>query len=923
MTFKFNYFQKIIVLKHIKILVFLMFSGLIFSQNNDFYYVSALTGSDSNNGSETAPFETINRAISLVNPGDTIFVMNGTYQNDGYGTVDTTTNTNMNNNHVVTINKSGTAGAYITLKNYPGHTPIIQFDGRGGIVISNDMNYIIIEGFEVVGPAASITYAEAYANREYKVLAASDPDDDINYNHTYFSGKGIWGGYGAHHHIIIRNNIVHDTAGSGIRFNDSDHITIENNEVYNTTWWTSSASSAVVFAETIASSEVDNGTDVKMVMRGNLVYNNWNRIPFYVTQLPDNSGNTNPNYGTANYNSILDGQGLYVTRSDDNYNGTFLFENNVCVNNGKNGINFDNSLGASAIIQNNSMYYNGVHEILQDLSAEDGNTTHRGQNVAGITSRKVKGVTIVNNIVVTRESVSDELTSFDFEESTAGWSSWGPASVALSSNESHFGNKSLLISGRAADWQSPKIDLEDLGYDLDVGQKYKIYVWVKLVAGSSSGDVQLTLRKTVDGNTTSSALGVQTVSQDDWTLISGDYTHQLSSDFLYIRGPVQSEGLADFYIDDFSVVFERNYAALSLSRIDNPDTSTSNDGTKVALNNIFQNGTVAYPGNQTATNFVNLNPQFVNVPSVVNGPVDISQLNLQLSDNSPAIDAGDSAYSPTDDFLGNPRPTLPNAISFTSFENSNGGWSQFGSPTLTSTTETSKSGDFCLSVTNRTSNWYSPKLALDNLLDVGETYTFYVWVKLASGGAGNAQITVKNTALNTYTSVTTSTAVNDQGWTLLTGNFTSPSNDPMFAYVKGPNIGDGVVSDFYIDDFTLVPQGSAEVDFSNIDGDDVVDIGAYEFINTTAGVWDYDTRYGQIFLYPNPAKNQITISKYNAGDQIEVMDLLGKYYQLSNQENTRNKTLTLDVSTLSTGIYLVKIRNTHTNSFQTLKFLKH
>jgi hypothetical protein len=767
MTFKFNYFQKTIVLKQIKILVFLMFSGLIFSQNNDFYYVSALTGSDSNNGSETAPFETINRAISLVNPGDTIFVMNGTYQNDGYGTVDTTTNTNMNNNHVVTINKSGTAGAYITLKNYPGHTPIIQFDGRGGIVISNDMNYIIIEGFEVVGPAASITYAEAYANREYKVLAASDPDDDINYNHTYFSGKGIWGGYGAHHHIIIRNNIVHDTAGSGIRFNDSDHITIEYNEVYNTTWWTSSASSAVVFAETIASSEADNGTDVKMVMRGNLVYNNWNRIPFYVTQLPDNSGNTNPNYGTATYNNILDGQGLYVTRSDDNYYGTFLFENNVCVNNGKNGINFDNSLGASAIIQNNTFYYNGVHEIIQDISVANGNPGHRGQKVGGVKANKVQNVTVANNIVVTRDNL---------------------------------------------------------------------------------------------------------------------------------------------------------FSAIELPNI---------SGSKLVLNNIFLNGKLPSDDSGVPYNFISccnlidVDPLFTEVPSSVNGAIDISQANFELTENSPAINAGDSAYSPTDDFLGNPRPTLPNAISFTSFENSNGGWSQFGSPTLTSTTATSKSGDFCLSVTNRTANWHSPKLALDNLLDVGETYTFYVWVKLASGGAGNAQITVKNTALNTYTSVTTSTAVNDQGWTLLTGNFTSPSNDPMFAYVKGPNIGDGVVSDFYIDDFTLVPQGSAEVDFSNIDGDDVVDVGAYEFINTTAGVWDYDTRYGQIFLYPNPAKNQITISKYNAGDQIEVMDLLGKYYQLSNQENTRNKTLTLDVSTLSTGIYLVKIRNTYTNSFQTLKFLKH
>ena len=764
MTFRFNYFQNVILSKNIKILFFSMFSGLVFSQN---YYVSANNGSDSNNGSETTPFQTINRAISFVNPGGTIFVMNGTYQNNGYGTVDTATNTNMNNNHVVTINKSGSEGAYITLKNYPGHSPLIQFDGRGGIVISNNMNYIIIEGFEVVGPGASITYAEAYANREYKVLAASDPNDDINYTHTYFSGKGIWGGYGAHHHIIIRNNIVHDTAGSGIRFNDSDHITIEYNEVYNTTWWTSSASSAVVFAETIASSEADNGTDVKMVIRGNLVYNNWNRIPFYVTQLPDNSGNTNPNYGTASYNNILDGQGLYVTRSDDNYYGTFLFENNVCVNNGKNGINFDNSLGASAIIQNNTLFYNGVHEIIQDISVANGNPGHRGQKVGGIKANRVQNVTVANNIVVTRDNL---------------------------------------------------------------------------------------------------------------------------------------------------------FSAIELPNI---------SGSRPVLNNIFLNGKLPSDDNGVPYNFISccnmidVDPLFTQVPSSVNGAIDISQANFELTENSPAINAGDSNYSPSDDFLSNPRPALANAISYSSFENSFGGWSQFGSPTLTSTTETSKSGEYCLSVTNRTANWHSPKLVLDNLLDVGETYTFYVWVKLASGGSGNAQITIKNTALNTYTSVTTSTAVNDQGWTLLTGDFTYPSNDSMFAYVKGPNVGDGVVSDFYIDDFTLVPQGSAEVDFSNINGNDIVDIGAYEFINATAGVWYNDTQDGYVFLYPNPANNQITISKYTANDQIEVMDLLGKYYQLPNKEHTLNKTLTLDVSSLSTGIYLLKIRNQYTNSFQTLKFLKH
>ena len=276
--------------RYCTIINLLLASALAFSQD---YYISSDLGSDSNAGTYSSPFKTIDKGISMVNPGGTVYVMDGLYQNNNYGTADPSTNTNMNNPHVVTINKSGTQNAYITLRNYPGHTPKIQFDGRGGIVISNGMDYIIIEGFEVEGPSQSINYDMAIADRNYKIQMAEDGDDSTNYTNTYFGGKGIWGGYGAHHNIIIRNNIVHDTPGSAIRFNDSDHILIENNIVYNSNWWTSSASSAIVLAESIAVSG-DNSDDIKMIIRGNIVYNNWNRIPFYVTQLPDNSGNTNP-----------------------------------------------------------------------------------------------------------------------------------------------------------------------------------------------------------------------------------------------------------------------------------------------------------------------------------------------------------------------------------------------------------------------------------------------------------------------------------------------------------------------------------------------------------------------------------------------------------------------------------------------------
>ena len=178
--------------------------------------------------------------------------------------------------------------------------------------------------------------------------------------------------------------------------------------------------------------------------------------------------------------------------------------------------------------------------------------------------------------------------------------------------------------------------------------------------------------------------------------------------------------------------------------------------------------------------------------------------------------------------MGNSRPAA-NAISSSSFENSTGGWSAFGS-TVELSQEVSKTGNSSLLTSNRTLNWHSPKLVLDNLLTVGETYTFYVWVKLAQGVSGTSQLTIKNTTLNTYTNLTSVTASSDQEWTLLTGDYTYGSADNLFVYVKGPTMDDGG-GDYFIDDFSLMPQGSPAVDFSNVD--DIVDIGAYEFLGNS------------------------------------------------------------------------------------------
>jgi len=86
-----------------------------------------------------------------------------------------------------------------------------------------------------------------------------------------FDGNGIaiWSG----HHILLAKNVVHDCSGSGIRSNKGDYITMTQNEVYNNTWYTSSASSAIVIAD---ARSVDRSNSIKMRITNNIVYNNYN-----------------------------------------------------------------------------------------------------------------------------------------------------------------------------------------------------------------------------------------------------------------------------------------------------------------------------------------------------------------------------------------------------------------------------------------------------------------------------------------------------------------------------------------------------------------------------------------------------------------------------------------------------------------------
>lgn len=168
------------------------------------------TGNDSNNGlSISTPWRTVQKAANTVGAGSVVCVRGGTY------------------NEKVTINVSGTAGAYITFQNYASEIAIL--DGTGitvpsgdnGMVFIQDRAYVVFKGFEI---------------RNYKTSS----------NGVVPIGVRV---VGTAHHIEIRNNKIHHIEHNGSAKNGTDahglavhgtsgttslnNIIIDGNELYN------------------------------------------------------------------------------------------------------------------------------------------------------------------------------------------------------------------------------------------------------------------------------------------------------------------------------------------------------------------------------------------------------------------------------------------------------------------------------------------------------------------------------------------------------------------------------------------------------------------------------------------------------------------------------------------------------------------
>jgi hypothetical protein len=151
----------------------------------------------------------------------------------------------------------------------------------------------------------------------------------------------------------------------------------------------------------------------------------------------------------------------------------------------------------------------------------------------------------------------------------------------------------------------------------------------------------------------------------------------------------------------------------------------------------------------------------------------------------------------------------------------------------------------------------------------------------------------------------------------LKDDYTHTQNDQSFLYVKGPGVSTEQAVEYYIDDFSLVTQGTGEVDFT--DAGNVIDIGAYEYQSQPLAITDNPMQAKTIYAYPNPTKNTLTLINLTEEESIAVYDLLGSKQAIQQERNADR--LKLDVSNLKRGLYFINVSNGN-GATKAIRFIK-
>lgn len=247
------------------------------------YYVDnspeANCANTNGNGTEANPWCTLNYGLSRMKGGDTLLVKSGTYNETLY----------------IASGLSGTESQPTVIKAYPGSMPVVRGTGfntgRAKII---DCSYLVFDGIGVTNMNQGI-YIESSSHitiQDCTVFEIGQEGIHVHGNSEY---------------ITIEDCIVHDTGkgsangegiyvgtGSAGPLDNTHHVTIRNNTVYNT-------STDDYGGEAI---ELKPGTH-DCVIEGNLIYNsraigNYGAIQISESHNGVQAWNSNPNHIVRN-----------------------------------------------------------------------------------------------------------------------------------------------------------------------------------------------------------------------------------------------------------------------------------------------------------------------------------------------------------------------------------------------------------------------------------------------------------------------------------------------------------------------------------------------------------------------------------------------------------------------------------------------
>ncbi len=324
-------------------------------------------------GTKDAPMASIEEAAKRLQPGDTLLLRGGVY-------------TGTHPDALAFIRAHGTPENWIRIANYPGERPIIQFNSQRGLSLQG-VRYLILEGIEFYGesdkiePAEAIAYGERFDNteeREYRYFGVGIRIEGL-------PGEGR-GGYP--HHVVVRRCRIYHTAGGGIAVARGDYLLIEDNEIFNTSYFSPWGESGISVWE---SANFDHRQDVyRTVIQRNRCYRNDNKVRFWITKT----------YSDGN-GIILDAlridQAILEDGGTEPYTGRILVKDNICFENGGRGINVYES--NSIDIVGNTLIHN----------------SQRGNSQYEIELGRTKGTRIIDNVIMAKPGKQAQ-GGYEFED---------------------------------------------------------------------------------------------------------------------------------------------------------------------------------------------------------------------------------------------------------------------------------------------------------------------------------------------------------------------------------------------------------------------------------------------------------------------------------------------------------------------------